>query len=253
MKLLSAVIITFNEEKNIARCLESIKEVADEIIVVDSFSTDGTEEICTRYPVQFHKTTWKGYSQTKNQAQALAKYDYILSLDADECLTEELKLEILNHKKTGFKGVYSMNRLTNYCGKWIHFSGWNPDWKIRIFPKKHVRWNDSIVHEELIVPNDLIVYSLNGRLQHYSYISTKQHREKADQYSRLTAKKYAEKGKKSTLLSPILSAFGRFISMYFLKLGFLDGKAGWQIAKISALSNAYKYKELRRLNKEKKQ
>lgn len=253
MELLSAVIITFNEEKNIARCLDSIKDIADEIIVVDSFSTDSTEEICKNYALHFHQTKWKGYSQTKNEAQSLAKFDYILSLDADECLDDALKQEILALKKSGFKGVYSMNRLTNYCGTWVRFSGWNPDWKTRIYPKERVKWNDSIVHEELVLPDDLSIFNLKGRLLHFSYFSTKQHREKADQYSRLTAIKYAEKGKKSTFLAPLLSAVGRFVSMYFLKFGFLDGKAGWQIAKISALSNAYKYKELRRLNKERAQ
>jgi glycosyltransferase involved in cell wall biosynthesis len=249
MESLSAVIITFNEEKNIERCLKSLQNVADEIIVVDSFSTDQTEAICQSFNVKFHKMEWEGYAKTKNKAQALASSEYVISIDADECLDEQLIREISQLKKNGFKGVYSMNRLTNYCGSWVYHCGWNPDWKIRIYPKSRVKWNDAIVHEELIIPNDLIMYQLNGRLHHYSYFSTNQHRSKADQYSKLTAIKYAEQGKKCYFFTPFLSAFSRFLSMYIFKLGFLDGKAGWNISRISAESNAYKYRELRRLIK----
>lgn len=249
MKSLSAVIITFNEEKNIERCLKSLQNVADEIIVVDSFSTDQTEAICQSFQVQFHKMNWEGYAKTKNKAQALANSEYIISVDADECLDEQLIREISLIKKTGFDGVYELNRLTNYCGSWIHHSGWNPDWKIRIYPKSLVKWNDAIVHEEPIVPTDLKLNQLSGRLHHYSYFSTSQHRSKADQYSKLTAIKYAEQGKKCYFFTPVLSAISRFLSMYILKLGFLDGKAGWNIAKISAESNALKYRELHRLTK----
>ena len=247
MESLSAVIITFNEEKNIERCLKSLQNVTDEIIVVDSFSTDRTEAICQAYNVQFHKMEWKGYSETKNRAQSLSRSQYVISVDADECLDEQLIQEISQLKKNGFNGVYELNRLTNYCGSWIHHGGWNPDWKIRIYPKSRVKWNDAIVHEELLVPNDLKVNQLTGRLHHYSYFSTTQHRLKADQYSKLTAIKYVEQGKKCYFFTPFFSAISRFLSMYILKLGFLDGKAGWNIARISAESNAFKYRELRRL------
>ncbi|MFM7681166.1 MAG: glycosyltransferase family 2 protein [Bacteroidota bacterium] len=249
MESLSAVIITFNEEKNIERCLKSLQNVADEIIVVDSFSTDQTEAICQSFNVQFHKMEWEGYSKTKNKAQSLANSEYVISVDADECLDEQLIREISEIKKTGFNGIYELNRLTNYCGSWIHHSGWNPDWKIRIYPKSRVKWNDAIVHEELMVPTDLKMNQLKGRLHHYSYFSKSQHRLKADQYSKLTALKYAEQGRKCYFFTPFLSAVSRFLSMYILKLGFLDGKAGWNIAKISAESNAFKYRELRRLTK----
>jgi (heptosyl)LPS beta-1,4-glucosyltransferase len=247
MESLSAVIITFNEEKNIERCLKSLQNVADEMIVVDSFSTDKTEAICQSFNVKFYKMEWEGYAKTKNKAQALASSEYVISIDADECLDEQLIREISQLKKNGFNGVYSMNRLTNYCGSWVYHCGWNPDWKIRIYPKSRVKWNDAIVHEELLVPNDLKVNQLTGRLHHYSYFSTTQHRLKADQYSKLTAIKYFQQGKKCYFFTPFLSALSRFLSMYILKLGFLDGKAGWNIARISAESNAFKYRELRRL------
>jgi len=249
MESLSAVIITFNEEHNIERCLFSLNGIVDEIIVVDSYSTDQTHSICQQFNVEFHKMKWEGYAATKNKAQRLAKSEYVLSIDADECLDDSLRMEILELKRTGFKGVYALNRLTNYCGSWVYHSGWNPDWKIRIYPKSKVIWNDAIVHEDLIIPNEIKRNELKGRLHHYSYFTLEQHRQKADQYSRLTAIKYAEQGRTCYFFTPYLSAISRFISMYFFKLGMLDGKAGWNIAKISAQSNAYKYQELRRLTK----
>lgn len=252
MESLSAVIITFNEEKNIERCLKSLQNVADEIVIVDSYSQDRTEELCKEYNVKFHKMQWEGYAKTKNKAQELVNSEYVLSIDADECLDEQLINEISLLKKTGFEGIYALNRLTNYCGKWIHYCGWNPDWKIRIYPKSKVKWDDAIVHEELLIPDDMKTIRLIGRLHHYSYLSASQHRMKADQYSRLTAIKYAEQGRTCYFFTPFLSALGRFLSMFILKLGFLDGKAGLDIAWISAQSNAYKYRELRRITKESK-
>jgi glycosyltransferase involved in cell wall biosynthesis len=244
---ISAVIITFNEEQHIARCLQSALQVADEVIVMDSRSTDRTPEICKSFNVKFVSTDWKGFSATKNEGNQMATYEYILSLDADECLDGELIREIKHLKEQHLQAVYSVNRLTNYCGKWIRFSGWNPDWKVRLFPKNLVKWNDAIVHEELELPQQIEVVALKGRLLHYSYSSTAQHRQRADKYSLLTAQKYASQGRKSTIASPYFAAIGRFASMYFLKMGFLDGKAGFQIAWISAKSNALKYKELHRL------
>jgi glycosyltransferase involved in cell wall biosynthesis len=250
---LSIVIITYNEEQHIARCLESVRSIADEVIVMDSHSTDRTEEICKTFPVRFISTEWKGYSETKNAGNALASYPYILSLDADECLDAEMIEDIYRLKVSGFNGVYLLNRLTNYCGKWIYFSGWNPDWKIRIFPKELVKWNHEIVHEELLVPHYLKVSKVIGRLHHFSYTSREQHLERANKYSILTAKKYAEQGRKASFLSPYLRSISRFFSMYIFKLGILDGIAGWHIAYISAKSNALKYQELRKIIKKERE
>lgn len=250
MTEISAVIITFNEERNIARCIESLLPVMDEIIIIDSFSSDKTKEICSKYPVKFIENKWLGYSKTKNLGNKLTQFDYIFSIDADEALSEDLQKEILSLKKNKLEGIYKVNRLTNYCGKWIYRSGWFPDWKIRLFPKKFSNWNDAIVHEELEFSCNLPEMKFKHVLEHYSYYSYTQHQEKADKYSLLTAKKYFEQKKKSTIISPFLSALGRFISMYILKLGFLDGYNGFMISKISAKSNYLKYKELNRLYKE---
>ena len=247
---LSAVIITFNEERNIQRCIESLLPVADEIIVVDSFSTDRTEEICKLYGIRFFQNQWLGYAQTKNFANEHATCTFILSIDADEVLTLELQEEIQNEKKNGFSGIYELNRLTNYCGNWIYYSGWFPDLKIRIFPKEGSQWSGGLVHEELAFSKKLPKQKLKGLLHHYSYYSSAEHKNRADRYSKLTAKKYFENGKKAHFFSPFFSAILRFLSMFFLKFGFLDGFPGFKIAYISAQSNYLKYKELRRLNRE---
>jgi len=211
---LSVVIITYNEERNIGRALDSVKRIADEVIVVDSFSIDRTKEICESHKVKFVQTVWKGYSETKNYANSLAENNYIFSLDADEAVDKIL------------------------------------DKKIRIFPKNKTKWVGEFVHEELQFSEGMNEVDLPGHLEHYSYYNYIEHRTRADKYSLLTAKKMAAAGKKAGVLKPYLSAMGRFISMYIFKLGFLDGKMGFKIAQISAQSNTVKYKELRKLNRE---
>ena len=250
MDKLSAVIITFNEERNIERLLKSLIEVADEIVVVDSFSTDKTEEICIKAGVRFVQEKWKGYAATKNFANGLASHNWILSIDADEEVDKTLCREILIQKEIGFKGTYTLNRLTNYCGKWIKHSTWYPDKKVRIFSKDNTKWIGEFVHEELEFVEPVETTELKGHLNHYSYYNYKEHRERADKYSILTAQKLHVLGKKVGILKPIISCIGRFVSMFILNLGFLDGWMGFKIAQISALSNIVKYKELRKLNRE---
>lgn len=249
MQKLAVVIITKNEERNIGRAIASVKSIADEIIVVDSYSTDKTKEICESHAVRFVQTDWKGYAETKNFANQLVVSDYIFSLDADEAPDEKLIESIQVEKQNGFSGIYVVNRLTNYCGKWIYHSGWYPDKKVRIFPKDKTKWTGAYVHEELEFSTPLQQKELSGHLHHFSYYSFIDHRQRADKYSLLTAKKLAEKGKTASAIKPMLSALGRFISMYFLKAGFLDGRMGFKIAFISAQSNVIKYKELRRLTR----
>lgn len=245
---ISATIITLNEERNIERCILSLLPIADEIIVLDSLSNDRTKEICEKHNVLFHSKKWEGYAASKNYLNSLANFDYILSIDADEALDEELQKAITKVKERNDPEVYSLNRLTNYCGKWIKHSGWYPDVKIRLFPKKDSYWDGEYVHEELIYPTNLEVIQLDGHLEHYSYYNFIEHRERADKYSTLTAKKMHKAGKKASIMKPLLSGFARFVSMYFIKGGILDGKMGFKIAQISAQSNVFKYQELRRLN-----
>ncbi|XOV66190.1 MAG: glycosyltransferase family 2 protein [Fluviicola sp.] len=247
---ISATIITLNEERNIGRCIQSLEGVADEIIVLDSFSTDRTKEICEQAGVRFEQRQWEGYSASKNHLNSLAQFDYILSLDADEALDKDLQNAIREVKNEENPQVYAVNRITNYCGKWIKHGGWYPDIKVRLFPKEGSNWVGAHVHEELEYPSDLKERLLQGHLEHYSYYSFKEHRERADKYSSLTAAKFYEQGKRVGALKPYLSAIGRFIGMYFVKKGFMDGRMGFKIAWISAQSNVFKYKELLRLQRD---
>lgn len=248
---ITAAIITYNEERNIDRCLSSLKNIADEIIVLDSNSTDRTKEICLSHNIKFVSRKWEGYSKSKNYLNSLATCEYILSIDADESIDSDLEKEILSLKKGSKPSVYCVNRITNYCGRWIKHSGWYPDIKLRLFPKEGSFWEGDFVHEKLVPPKGLNVIKLNGHLLHYSYYTHTEHRERADKYSKLTAEKMNESGKKTHMFKPALSGLVRFISMFIINRGFLDGLMGFKIAIISARSNVFKYKELRRLNRTK--
>jgi (heptosyl)LPS beta-1,4-glucosyltransferase len=249
MTTISAAIITLNEERNIERCIDSLKGCVDEIVVLDANSTDRTAEICRAKGVRFVQKEWMGYAAAKNFLNEQTTGDYILSIDADEALSIELRETLSRLKSEGLDGAYSVNRITNYCGKWIRHSGWFPDVKVRLFPRDKARWIGEIVHEELDVDKGTETVLLEGLLEHYSYYDFKQHRERADRYSLMTARKYAEQGKKCGPLKPFFSGVARFFSMYCIQLGFLDGRMGLMIAWISAQSNVLKYRELRRLRR----
>ncbi|MBL4586188.1 MAG: glycosyltransferase family 2 protein [Flavobacteriales bacterium] len=239
MQKLTAVIITYNEARNIKRCIESLEGIADEIVVVDSFSTDATPSICKGLGVQFYQREWKGYSFQKNYGNGLASNDCILSIDADEALSEELKKAILKTKENDRQHNYSFNRLTNYCGKWIRHSGWYPDTKIRIFNRTADDWQGT-VHEKLTV-NPKTVKKLKGDLLHYSYYQVSEHVAQTDRFATLSAKELQESGVRPSWLKIIFSPVAKFLKFYVLNLGFLDGKAGWKIATVSAHGTYLKY------------
>ena len=247
VRKLSAVIITYNEARNIKRCIASLQDVTDEIVVVDSFSTDATPSICKGLGVQFHQREWKGYSKQKNYGNGLASNDWILSIDADEALSEELKSAILREKENGKGFNFSFNRLTNYCGKWIHHSGWYPDSKVRMFNRNRDDWKGE-VHETLSVESKSVV-KLKGDLLHYSYHSVSDHVKRTDKYSTLGASELFEKGKRASLFKLLFNPWLKFNRMYFLRLGFLDGMAGFTIALITAYGTFLKYIKLHYLAK----
>lgn len=247
MPSLSAVIITRDEAANIGRCLASLKGVADEIVVADSGSTDDTEAICLASGVRFFRVEWLGYSRTKNLANDLATGDFILSIDADEALSETLRQAILPEKNR-LSGVYTFNRRTNFCGHWVRFCGWYPDRKMRIFPKNMARWEGDFVHETLRSDHSLPNRHLPGDLLHYSYNSLQEFHSRIETYSSLAAAKLHSKGKKAYWWKQIFSPVFKFLVMYFFRLGFLDGKAGWQICYFSAKANYIRYKKLQQLN-----
>ena len=244
---LSAVIITYNEERNIRPCLESLKGVVDEVIVVDSFSTDRTEAICKELGATFISHAWPGYGAQKNYGNELASSQWILSIDADEVLSEPLKKAILAFRENPFADACSMNRLTSYCGNWIRHCGWYPDRKIRVFNKAKASWNLEKVHEELIFQPGVKTGHLEGDLLHYSYHTREDHLKQIENYSSLAARQYFEKGKKVGWLKLWVSGPVRFVRDYLLKLGFLDGYPGLLVCWYSARTTRLKYQKLRSL------
>lgn len=248
MTPISAVIITFNEADNIARCLDALRDVADEIIVVDSYSTDRTPDICQQYDgVVFLQRKWQGYAATKNWANAQAKHPYILSIDADEVVDDPLKKSILQARTKGLSGAYSVNRKTNYCGHWVKHGGWYPDRKVRLFHRDKARWEGDFVHETLQLDEGVELQSLQGHLLHFSYHRLEDHRQRARKYAGLHAQKMFTSGRHTTFVSALLSAGWKFIAVYFFKLGLLDGWAGWHIARFSAWAVFLKHQELLQL------
>lgn len=248
MKGISAVIITFNEERNIARCIDSLADIASEVLVVDSFSNDRTIEIARKKGARVIQREWEGYAATKNYANSLVQNEYILSVDADEALSCHLKDSILKEKQRGLKGVYEFSRLTNYCGKWIRYGGWYPDRKIRLFPKDGSLWNGEFVHEKLSFSGDPVKTTLKGDLLHYSYYTIQDHRLRIEKYSVLEAKKLQANRKRFFWVGLVLGPPLQFIKMYFLKAGFLDGYYGFAVAAMSAFAKFKRYNEAIKLN-----
>jgi len=243
----SAVIITLNEDRNIERCLASLDAIADEIVVVDSFSTDRTEAICKNFGVRFIQHPFQGYASQKNFALQSATYDIVLNLDADEALSDELRNSILAAKKNWNADGYYFNRLTNYCGKWIRHCGWYPDRKLRLVDRRKAQWGGGEVHEKIIMQNGAATQFLDGDLLHYSYYTIEEHIKQQQLFSDLAAKEALKKGRRSTLFHVVLNPAYTFIRKYFLQLGFLDGYYGWTISWISAKANYWKYSKLRKM------
>ncbi len=244
---LSAVIITFNEEKNIGRCLESLNGVADEIIVVDSFSTDRTEEICRKFGVRFIKHAFEGHVEQKNWAKDQAIHQYILSLDADEALSETLTSSVLSAKNNWAHDAYQMNRRTNYCGKWINHSGWYPDIKVRLFDREKGKWGGNNPHDKFIPDPSVNIQQLKGDLLHYSFYTREEHVQQIHKFSSIGAEALFKKGVKSSYLKLIIKPLARFIKAYLLFKGFLDGSEGFTISRLSAYANYLKYSKLLKL------
>ena len=253
MNALSAVIITLNEERNIGRCIQSLQGIADEIIVVDSFSNDATESICKSLGVKFVKHQWEGYVKQKQFANDLAANDLIFSIDADEAVSPELAQSILKIKELNInKKVFSMNRLMNYCGKWIRHGGWYPEYKIRIFDRRFVNWTGGQVHETLEIPDDFETVRINGDLYHYSFYNEDEFRRQTEKFAHMSAEDAIAKGKKGTVFEAYFHCFWRFVRDYVFKAGFLDGKIGFRIGLINAKSVFLKRKLIAGHNKSQK-
>ena len=240
---ISACVMTKNEEQNIRRCLESVRW-CDEIVVLDSFSTDRTLDICREFTDRIFQQQWKGYIGQRNAIRDLASCEWLLFLDADEEVSPELRDEILNQFKAGpgpFLG-FQFSRQVYYLGRWIRFGEWNPDIKLRLF-RKDKGWSGGKEPHDMVFV-DGPVKTLRGKLWHYTYEDIEHHLETMNRFSTISARSLFESGRKFRWSDISIRPAFRFFKCYFLKMGFLDGRRGFLIARIVSLSVAIKYAKL---------
>ena len=244
---LSAVIITKNEEAHIGQCLDALIDVADEIVVVDSFSTDSTPDICKEKGVRFIQQPFEGHVAQKNKALEFASSDYVLSVDADEVLDDKLKKAVLAVKENWQLDGYFVHRLNFYCGKAIRYGGWYPDRKLRLFNKTKGQWKGRNPHDRYELHTASSTVQLEGHLLHYTVDSITAHVKQINYFSDLAAKSKFEAGEQAGLLKVLMAPWFRFVKGYILKAGFLDGYYGFVIALLSAYASFLRYAKLREL------
>lgn len=249
MEKLSVVIISFNEENNIGRCIDSVKGIADEILILDSYSTDQTVRIATEKGAIVKQQPFNGFIEKKNDALALASSNYVLSLDADEALDQILRDSILKAKESFSASAYRMNRCTNYCGQFIRHGSWYPDRKLRLFDKRTARWGGTNPHDKVELNQASPVLHLKGDILHYSYSSVADHVAQNNKLSTIAAQALFNKGKKAGFIKIVLSPLWAFIQSFLLRAGFLDGFFGFVIAIQIAHMTFLKYVKLYLLKK----
>jgi len=246
--MISAVVISLNEERNIHDSVSALLQLTNDVVVLDSGSTDKTVDIARTLGAKVVSIEWQGYGKTKNLAIEYVKHPWILSIDADEVLTPEL-IEELKDIKLDKNNIYAINILPNYCGHWIKHSGWYPSYKKRLYYTPEVQWDDREVHENLTWSGTKEIVRLKNPLHHYSYRTAEDHRRKGDHYAKLGARHLVEKNKKVPLVKQYLAPSFRFFKMYVLKLGFLDKKAGFLLALREARMVNWRYQYYRSLKK----
>lgn len=240
MPKISACIISYNEENKIEDCLKSLEGVVDEIIVVDSLSTDRTKEIVKKYTNNVYDQKFLGHVEQKNLAVQKASYDWVLSLDCDERLTNELKKSILQVKNNlDGADAYQVARRTFYVYRWLNHC-WYPDFKTRLFNKNTARWGGINPHDHLEVDGNNIV-TLSGDLEHYSFNSISEHIQTIDNFTEIGAQEIIKRGKKVGFLSPWTHGLWTFIKLYIFKRGFMDGYAGLVVSVLSGMHAFTKY------------
>jgi len=247
MVKISSVTVTLNEELNIERCLGSVRDVVDEMIVVDSFSTDRTEEICLENGAVFSKHPFAGYIEQKSYAISLASHDYILLIDADEALSDEMRDSIRKVKENWTHDGYSFNRLNSFCGKWIKHSGWYPDRKVRLFDRRKNTVKGRNPHEEFVMNAGATLKHLKGDLLHYTYLTVEDQVRQIDRFTAIQAREAFARGKKASWFLILFGPCYKFFRHYFLRLGFLDGFYGYLICKNMARSTFLKHAKLKAL------
>jgi glycosyltransferase involved in cell wall biosynthesis len=247
---ISLCIITLNEAENLRRCLLSAAELVDEIVILDSGSTDATANISAEFKARFLHQDWLGYVAQKNQVLSFAQHNWVLSLDADEELSPRLREEIRALKASGPAAQVSgfeMPRCVLYEGRWIRHGDWYPDRLVRLFRRERVRFAGGRVHERLEVSGE--IRKLAGDLHHYSFRDAADHWARCERYARLWAQDKFEAGKTAGALAPGLHAAFRWLRGYVLRAGFLDGAPGWRIAALCAREVRLKYSLLRQLQR----
>jgi len=250
MQKLSVVIVCKNGANVIGETIKSFAGLTDDVLVYDNGSMDGTQEIVKRSGARLFEGEWNGFGKTKNQANSLAKHDWILSLDADEAIDEELKKNLLQLHLDDEVKLYEF-RFKNFLGnKWLRFGEWGNDKHIRLFNRKQVKWDDAEVHESLILPAGVKKINIQGYVLHKTAASVHEYRNKMSKYADLNAEKYFKQGKKSSIFRIYFSPVFSFIYNFFFKVGFLDGATGFSCAKVNAEYTFQKYKKLNQLNQQ---
>jgi glycosyltransferase involved in cell wall biosynthesis len=246
MPSLSVILITKNEAANIRDCLQSVSW-ADEIIVVDSGSTDDTAGIAREMGARIYlHPDWPGFGPQKNRALAYAGKDWVFSIDADERVTSELRAELEQSMNEASADGYYCPRLSQFCGKFVHHSGWYPDYVLRLFKRGAGRFSDSLVHENVLLTGSTA--KLKNPLLHYSYLTADDVERKVEHYSSAAAQQMFQSGKRASWLRATLSGGWAFVRTYIVRLGVLDGSAGWNIARMNARTTYLKYRKLEALN-----
>lgn len=247
---LSVIIITKNEAANIGQCLDSVS-FADEIVVVDSGSTDQTRQIAQERGAKVTLADWPGFGPQKNRALSLATGEWVLSIDADERVTPELRQEIQQVLADPQAEAYKIARLSNYGGRWIRHSGWWPDHVLRLFKRGTARFSDVAVHES--VQTSSRVLTLGAHFLHYPYADLESHIAKLNHYSSEAAAMMHARGKQTSVAGALGHAVWTFIRIYLIRRGFLDGREGFILAMMGATGSFYRYNKLFFLNKQSKQ
>lgn len=243
----SAVIITKNEAHIIGTTLKSLAGVVQEIVIVDSGSTDETVTICKSLGALVIETTWDGYGANKNKGIDAAAHDWILNIDADEALDETLRQSIQQVHLQNENTVYEFNFRNFFCGKWIRFGEWAGDKHVRLFNRKKVKWNSAAVHESLSIDSDTVAVQLKGNILHYTTKDLDEYISKTVAYAKLNAQKYFAQGKKAGFFKLRIAPGFTFFQHYVLRLGFLDGWEGYLIAKTTGWYTFLKYSFLKEL------
>ena len=250
--VVSAVIITKNEAHIIGKTLQSLQGITDDIIIVDSGSTDNTLDVCRQFNATIIEPGWNGYGPNKNKGITAAKHDWILNLDADEVIDETARQSLLALLLMNNNEVFEFRYKNFFLNKWIKHGEWGTDKHIRLFNRTVIKWNEAAVHENLTINADTKITLLNGHILHYTVQSLAEYEQKTINYAKLNAQKYFEQGKKRNPVKQYISPVFSFLQNYLFRLGFLDGAAGFQIAKTTARYTFLKYAYLNEMIRQSK-